>query len=137
MSPRHLTKTRFLAGKRGFTLIEVLIAMFLLVFALLGGAALTLGVMNGNTQSDQVSTASILSQNKLEEMQQLGYPGTPFTNSTVTEDYNTINNHAQYKRVTVTSVNSPGPARKKITVTVYWNSDEQSVTLQSILAKEK
>ena len=136
MSHGRDKKRLFLNGIKGFTLIEVLFAMVLLTAVLLGGAALTVGIIKGNAHSERVTTASILTQEKMEDMKRLGYSGTPFTDTTVTEDYNTITDYPLYKRVTKTEINMPGPARKKITVIVYWDSDGKSVSLQSVLAKE-
>ena len=119
---------------RGFTIIEVLIAIIILNIALLGMAGLTAGIMTGNDHSKRLTTATTLAQDKMEEIRKLGYSGTPSSNTTTTEDYSSISSYPLYKRETATTVDSPSPGMKTITVTVYWNSDARSTELKTILA---
>ena len=71
----------------------------------------------------------------MEDMRRLGYSGTPATTTTVIEDYNSIAGYAEYKRVTETDVDNPVSGMKMITVTTFWDSDNHSVELKTILAK--
>jgi prepilin-type N-terminal cleavage/methylation domain-containing protein len=121
---------------RGFTLIEVLIAVIILTTALLGGVALIAGIMRGNVHSDFVTTGTVLAQEKIEAIKMLGYSGTPSADVDSTEDYNSIPNYPLFKRVTSTDADDPGSNMKTITVTVYWDSDSKSVALQTILARD-
>jgi type IV pilus assembly protein PilV len=115
--------------------MEVLIAMVILTVGLLGMAALTTGIINSNKLSNRISAATVLAQDKMEDIKRLGYSGIPASDTTTTEDYNTITNYALYKRVTFTEVANPAAGMKKITVTVYWDADDHSVVLNTILAK--
>ncbi len=119
----------------GFTLMEVLAAMVILSVGLLGMAALVTGIINSNKLSNRISTATVLAQDKMEDIKRLGYSGIPASDTTTTEDYNTITNYALYKRVTFTEVANPATGMKKITVTVYWDSGDHLVILNTILAK--
>lgn len=119
----------------GFTLIEVLIAIVILSVGLLGMASLTVGIINGNKFSNDMTTATTLAQDKMEDVRRQGYSGTPATTTTDTEDYSAITGYAAYKRVTVTTVDSPAVGMKAITVTTYWDSDGHSVELKTILAQ--
>ena len=123
------------ADNKGFTLLEVLIAMVILSVGLLGMASLTVGIINGNRFSNDLTTATTLAQDKMEDVRRLGYSGTEATTTTVTENYNSITDYAAYKRVTVTTVDSPAVGMKAITVTAYWDSDGHSVELKTILAQ--
>ena len=119
----------------GFTLIEVLIAMVILSVGLLGTAALITGIINSNKLSNKISTATVLAQDKMEDIKRLEYSGMPTSDTTTTEPYNSIINYTLYKRVTFTDVANPAAGMKTITVTVYWDSDAHSVELKTILTK--
>lgn len=124
----------------GFTIIEVLAAIVILTVGLLGMASLTGAIIRGNRLSNDLTTATTLAQDEMEDIRRLGYSGTPTSDTTVTEDYNSISGYPLYKRVTVTDVYTSGttwpPAGiKDITVTVYWDSDRHSVELKTSLAQ--
>ncbi|MBC8246585.1 MAG: prepilin-type N-terminal cleavage/methylation domain-containing protein [Deltaproteobacteria bacterium] len=118
----------------GFTLMEVLITIVLLTVGLLGMAALTTGIINGNTHSRRLTTATTLAQDKIEDVRRLGSASMPSVDTTTTEPYNTITDYPLFKRATTTVVNSPASNMKTITITVYWDSDSHSVSLQTILS---
>jgi len=60
----------------GFTLLEVMIGLVILSVGLLGLASQTLSVIKANTLSDQVTKATIIAEDKLEELKRLGYAHT-------------------------------------------------------------
>jgi prepilin-type N-terminal cleavage/methylation domain-containing protein len=122
-------------GNQGFTLLEVLFTIVILSVGLLGMAALTTGIINGNKLSNAQTGATTLSQDKIADMGRLGYAGTSATTATVLENYNSITGYEPYKRVTTTTIDSPAVDMKTITVTVYWDSDSRSVVQRSILAR--
>jgi len=122
-------------NNNGFTLMEVLVAMVILSVGLLGMAALITGIINSNKLSNRISTATVLAQDKMEDIKRIGYSGMPASDTTTTENYNSITNYLLYKRDIFTEVANPAAGMKKITVTVYWDSDAHSVVLQTILAE--
>ena len=115
----------------GFTLMEVLMAMLILSVGLLGMAALITGIINSNKLSNRISTATVLAQDKMEDIKRAGYADA----ADDTEDYNTISDYSLYKRITDVVADDPAAGMKKITVTVYWESDNHSVVLNTILAE--
>ena len=117
----------------GFTLIETVIALLVLTIGLLGMASLAISVMQGNKSSNQISTATALAQDKMEELRGLGYKDLPGSDSTVTE--NSVSGFPKYKRVVVTDVDWPAQFMKKVTVTVYWDSDKHSVENKMIISR--
>lgn len=122
-------------NNRGLSLIEVLVAITIFSIGLLATAALIVGIIRGNKFSKELTTATTLAQDQMEDIRRLGYSGTPSSDNTNTEDYNSITNYFSYKRVTFTDVDNPDAGMKMVTVTVFWDSDEHSVDLQTILAQ--
>ena len=119
----------------GFTLMEVLIAIVLMAVGLLGMAALTGGIMRGNNHSSDLTTATVLAQEKIEDIRRIGYYATPGSDTTTTEAYGTISGFSRFKRTTQTDVDNPTSNMKAITVTVFWDTDAKSVTLKTLLAE--
>ena len=122
------------ANDYGFTLMEVMITIVLLTVGLLGMAALTTGIINGNKHSRRLTTATTLAQEKIEDVRRLGYSNMPSADIETTEDYDTITDCPLFKRTTSTDADSPDTYMKTITITVYWDSDSHSVSLQTILS---
>ena len=118
-------------NNNGFTLMEVLVAMVILSVGLLGTAALIIGIINGNKTSNRISTATVLAQDKMEEIKGAGYAGADAEAGT--EPYNG-EDFPLYKRITDVATDDPAAGMKTITVTVYWESDDHSVVLKTILA---
>lgn len=115
-------------NKKGFTLIEVLIAMFLLVVALLGMASVTVMVIKGNSLSKTMTTATTLAKDKMEQLKNTGYDSLAGSTDTVESIYT--------RTLTVTD-NSPTTNMKTVEVKVQWNWQNvaRNVTLRSIVAK--
>ncbi|MDY6952926.1 MAG: prepilin-type N-terminal cleavage/methylation domain-containing protein [Thermodesulfobacteriota bacterium] len=124
-----------LKDNRGFTLLEVLIAVVVLSIGLLGMAGLTTGIMRGNLLSSRMTTAVTLAQQKIEAMRGLGHSGMAMTDTTTTEDYRSMADHPSYKRVTSVDVANPAPGMKTVTVTVFWDGDGHSTLLTAIFGQ--
>ncbi len=121
-------------NNNGFTLLEILVAIVLLSIGLLAMASLTVGIMGGNLFSNQLTTATTLAQDKMEENRRLGFSGV----AALTES--SITGYPEYNRVTtVASINNPATGNpagmNMVTVTVSWDSDQHSVTLRTIIAE--
>jgi len=120
---------------RGFNLIEVLVAMVILSVGMLGTASLIAGIVRANQASRNVTTATTLAQDKMEEIVKSGYAGISSTNTSVPEDYGSMPGYANYRRVTTIAVDTPGVKMKTVTVQVSWKTGTNPVTLSTILSR--
>ncbi len=126
-------------NNNGFTLLEILVAIVLLSIGLLAMASLTVGIMGGNLFSNQLTVATTLAQDKMEDVRRRGYSGMPASDTTTTENYGTITGYPLHRRVTFTDFEYPVAGTdiglKKITVIVFWDLNQHSVALNTILAE--
>lgn len=131
------------ARNLGFSLLEILMAMAILSFGILGTGALLAGIINGNRISKDLTTATVLAQDKIENLRGMGFSGLPSTDSSVTEDYGSISysnggetiDYPAFKRVTSVSVEDPVAGMKTITVQVYGRSGLNPTTLIAVMAE--
>jgi len=115
-------------NNKGFSLIEILVAITILSVGLLGTAALISGIIRGNQASNKVTTATTLSQDKMENIKRLGYSNAASeTKAFLSSPY------SAYEREVTVVDNSPANNMKTVTVEVYWESSK-SVTLKTILS---
>jgi prepilin-type N-terminal cleavage/methylation domain-containing protein len=128
-----------LIDSRGFTLIEILIATLLFSVALLGVASLVTVVLKGNYLSKQITTATALAQQKMEENINKGYVN--LTVGTETENYGAITASdgtnalfSGYKRVSIVE-DGPVVNTRKLTVTVFRKRDDVQISFYTIIAK--
>jgi len=117
-------------NQNGFTLIEVLVTLAILSIGLLGMAALTIEVIRSNAQSRAYAEATILAQDKLEEIKRIGY------------GYNRSDPEVigRFTRQPFPSAeNNPEDGMKEVAVRVSWNSiggRSHSIELKTLLAAE-
>lgn len=128
-----------MSGQKGFTLLEVLIAAFLLTVALVGAASVTTSVIKSNSFSQTLTTATTLAKDKMEELKAAPYTtATQAASMWTGTDYAAANGTVQasaagsyYTR----SWTAPGTSTKTITVTVT-RPPNQPVVLQTIRASD-
>jgi len=114
----------------GFTLLEVLIAIVILSVGLLGMASLTIGIIKGNRFSNDLTTATTLAQDKMEDIRREGY------SDVIAEAKAAVGSpYAAYDREVLVADDTPAANMKTITVTVFWESDDHSVEVKTILAQ--
>jgi len=109
-----------LSGQKGFTLLEVLVAMIVLAIGLLGIAPMFVMSMRGNQFSREVSETAYLAQDRIEQLKnQSIISPIPFNETTTSGSYTrTVNVSDQ----TVDGTIPPGVYR--INVTLNW-TDKQ------------
>lgn len=102
---------------KGFTLIEVMIAMIILAIGLLSFFALNVAIMKSNVMGKMMTAATNLAQEKIEELKNTPYAS--ITSGTQTENNIGLNN--AFTRSTTVQSNVPQTNMKTITVTVSWS----------------
>lgn len=107
---------------RGITLLEVMVAMFILAIGILGLAPMMTTAMYGNTFSNDVGMANALAQQEMESLLNLpSYGSMPF--AAVTDSINGV--YRVTKTVADNTCNASIPdGLFKITVVVSWTDHE-------------
>lgn len=128
-----------MSGQKGFTLLEVMIAVFLLTVAIMGVASLTTSVIKGNSSSQALTTATTLAKDKMEEQKAASFTALPTAGS---PDYAKADGTVQtsaagsyYSRTWGVAGTDP----KTITVTVIWPTNQtvqRRVELKTIRASD-
>ena len=122
-------------AQRGFTLIELFVAMLILTIGMLGTAGLTSGIIRGNFFSKNITSATAIAQTTLEGAQRVGYSGVDAYVANTTQ----VPSSPSLGGVTFSQSASVATASnlKTVSVTVSWseaNNASRSVNLQTILA---
>ncbi len=120
--------------RSGFTMIELMIAIVIIVLGMFAVMSLVAVVIRGNSMSDNMTTATILAQDLMEEAKGLGYAGLPGSIPTV-EDYGSMTAYPQHRRVSTITVDDPFVGMTTVNVEVFWDSNNHSVVLDTIIAQ--
>ena len=128
------------SDEKGFTLLEIFIAILLLTVGLLGTAALTTGVVRGNVSSRLLTSATAIAQSCLEENRRVGYASAGAVPSGGTNSCPTGNATVSVNGVSYTrnlGIDSSVGNVKTLTVTVTWSEGSvgsKSISMKTILA---
>ena len=116
-------------NRRGFTLIECIVAIVVFFIVMGGLSSLTITVIKGNSLSQAMTVATALATDKIESLQNMSYEtivsGGPEALQSV------------YTRQWVVTDNSPVPNMKTMTVTVswLWLGTASNVVLRTMLTR--
>lgn len=139
-------------GRAGFTLIEVLIGLSILMVGILGVATMQISAIRGNHFSDNTTTALILAEQKMEDLLNKKYDNVDLNNANPANDNNlnsfTLFDHDErvdengeintasgyFHRIWNIDDDNPFNGNKTIRVIVTWPRDlnQHNVWLSSI-----
>ncbi len=122
--------------QRGFTLIEITIAIFILTIALLGLISVTTMVIKGNSFSQEMTTATTLARDKLEETKDKPYSA---VTGGVTVDYLNKDSSpgaagAFYTRTLTVDASNAEMKAIQVEVSWSWMGITRRVKLNTIMA---
>ena len=116
---------------KGFSLLELLIALTILAVGLLAMAGLQATAIKGNSHGNAMSQAINLAEDRIEEIRNMDYSTISYApNPNVETDLK-----GYFTRETFVEIDTPLPDLKRITVTVSWKTNKpQQVVLRTIVA---
>lgn len=130
-------KKPLIKREEGFTLNEILISIALIAIGVLGFSLNTMGVIQGNFISGNVTAATSLAQDKMEELKaQTSFADVPNNCSTPPEQNITVTGASGgiYSRCWEIKNSGLGSGLKEINVTVSWRDyANRSVTLSTLV----
>lgn len=124
-----------LKGTRGFTLVEIMVALLVLTVGFLGVIGLLYTTIDRNRFAGQITEATTLAQDKIEQLKAWGYAATSTINETVPGLTATATTpDGIYTR---TARATPSTRYSVYLVTVQWAraGTQHSVSLQTILSQ--
>ena len=152
-----------LSNEKGFTLLEILIAITILSVGLLALAEMTVYVIRSNTVGNKITKATVLAQDKLEKLKNLSYTNAQlddtdsntadvstnihsntalFTSPDHSDAYpndatgQTITISLSPQRVWNVAANTPASGMKTVTVIVGWNDSINHFVALSTIIRE-
>lgn len=127
---------RRLRDAKGFTLLEVMITTLILAIGLLGLAGLQIIAIKGNSFGQQMSLASTLAQNQLEQLRETAYSSLSDGSSDGFDMYIDEANGVTYNRAwhAVTDVTHPDWLTLNVTINWTGPTTGNTITLSTIVS---
>jgi type IV pilus assembly protein PilV len=124
-----MMKIKTLRREDGFTLIEVVLGLLIFAFGLLSLAGMQIISIKGNSFSNNLTLATILAQDKMEESEQLSFSDSKLSSGQHNEG--TISSTIFTRSYSVQDVSS---TMKAITVIVQWGeTGNHSISLSTLI----
>ena len=140
--------------QKGFTMIEIMIALVVLAVGILSVASLQVSAIKGNNLSDNITSALTLAEDKMEELLGLNYDNpdlqdlVPLNNNDLgiiepgfidKEEFNTNESGragpGRFRMIWNIADNIPVENNKTIKVIVTWDNNSHRVSLTSVKRK--
>ena len=122
---------KLLSKKNGFSLLEILIALVLFAVGMLAIGGMQIGSIKGNSFSQEVTQATVLSQDRLEELRKMDFDDSNLSIGHHDEGVLNGSGFSRYYDVEIIST-----TLKAVTVTVRWTEDiDHSVSLSTLKAR--
>ncbi len=119
----------------GFTLIEVMIAMLLLLVGVAGVLSLQMVSVRATSFSRHATEATIVAEDKMEELMSMGLISTLFVSDTDTVDeMGRTDGNNEYRRVWTIGDGDLDATNTSVKVEVFWmerGTDERSIAMDS------
>lgn len=115
-------------GKNGFTLIEVMASMIILSIGVLGLAPMIISAIQGNSFGDDMTDATLIAQDKIEELRNINY-------ALIASGQDTV---GTVQRQWTVQNDTPAIGISQITVQTSWTDEEGNshmVTLVTLRAE--
>ena len=117
-----------LSNQKGFSLLELLIALTVLAIGLLGLAGLHVAAIQGNVSGFKISTATAVAQERIEVLKALDASAAAMTAGAHADDGNQVVQGITYNRSYTIQDNTPVSGTSTITLTVTWIEPRTGVT---------
>jgi len=134
-------KLRSKRNNRGFTLLEILLAISILAIALLAMAHMQITAIHTNAFANRMTTATTLAYDKMEQLKQLPYNDANLSDDGDTTDLADTANPdylddpgGGYTRVWNIADNTPVAGAKTVAVIVGWDNWSHQVRVETIIA---
>jgi prepilin-type N-terminal cleavage/methylation domain-containing protein len=127
------------AAARGFTLVEILVAVLLLGFVVLSVMALLTAIMHQNQLAQERSTATALASERVARLMSEPFHGVTEVGlyklpdetlaagppATLTSDYGELAGHPEFRRVVTLTYDVPAPGMLRVESKVTWKNLKQ------------
>ena len=118
----------FFSNSKGFTLIEVMIALVILASGLLALATMQIVSVRSNAFSTEMTYASMLAQSRLEQIRNMSYDSVQTISPDEIVPASTSTKGMAYTVQRVVADNTPATDMKQITLTIIWTGSPAGST---------